>query len=470
MAVTLSPTLLAAQTAVSRHPLIEVIAGRGAADYPFLGNPIANPTDHHQGISLPIILPSGALAVFYAGQGNNSRRQLRYIVTDAERMSFSDLVVVALDNSRDFRYLDGLVMDTLGKMGIAAQLGADVLVFYTVSAAGVKLSETMITSMGNLSGVSVVETDTGYAALYFREVSGVRTAYLRTSIDFSEWSAPTAVTLPGLDTGRVIRDPRLVRLADDSYFLVFSYVTTDLPSQDYFRPSLIEKATGQLVISVQEENAYLKMDKNTEGWLSSQALSVYSIRVDEAAGKMYATAVKGGSGLKNFRGMIKVDLATWAIERFFDRSTSPAIPQIFHDGDCIEVYQHGGEGELSTIHSSSELVVSLVDYATDTIRSYWFVDRSATYGAEAVQNVTHTLPPADPYPSRDIVASTVVDNKLWLGFTLGYINGTDILIGYFDTDQLSPPYTFTTVIRGLLFIRTRGWPWSPRKARAGWRS
>lgn len=480
MALTLSPELAAVQTAQSRKPIIELIAGRFGADYPFLGNSITNPDSTKQGASLSLFLNDGRLAMLYAGydsQYENDLTQLRMVVTNADVSEFTPYVVVDTDISRKMVGLDGFVMAD-GNIGLVAQLSSDVLALYVISPTGAKISESQITSLGTLYGATVCQTATGYALVYARKESSTYTMYLATSTDFISWGAPAAISITGLDSAHPLQDPVLKRLADGTYTLLYSYATvstttstifnlqyatssdltswgtsaaitnTSSVSEDYVAPSVVQREDGALFIAIQESATYLTMKTASVGWNTTNDIKPTNMWVDSAAGKLYVTAVHPSAGAKALQGMCRIDLDTWTIDRFYGLDTTPPIPACFSaTAHCIEPHHNCIRDGYATIHNSDsgENTVAVVDYNSDTIRTYYFNDRSGAYGEEANQNVTH-----DVYDyqttSTSLRFSDIHDGKLWLGFFRGYLYEVQrLVVGYIDLTQTTAPYEFVTV-------------------------
>lgn len=470
--LTLAPELLAAQTEQSRHPIIEVIAGRLSADFPFTGNSIANSGPVEQSYSSSVFLPDGSLAVLYAVDD-----ALRFIVTDSAVTEFSDFVTI--DENRFgpvINYTDSLIM-TDGNIGTVVVTGTTTLVFYRISPAGAKIGEVSTGSLGTLLGATVAPTDTGYVAMYIREVSGVYTIYKMTSTDFVTWSTPTAITISGIDNSTPIRDPRLRRLADDSYVLLYAYATlfndtatvynlqysasTDLATweasvtitdtsevnEDYIAPSIVQREDGSLFIATQKSSTYLTMTTAASGWNTADPIGITSACVDSAAGKLYIVSRKTYTGADPFYGTAQIDLDTWTIDSFYDENSTPAVPSWFAETDSSP--------NVTTIDGrtilSYDLAACVIDFGADDITGYYFADYSVSKGAEYTQSVAESWRDDwdDAYNgSPAIISAHIQDNKLWFGFHISrhYINGGSLAVfGYIDLTQITAPYEFVPV-------------------------
>lgn len=467
MAITLAPELLAAQSAQSRKPIIELIAGRLDADYPFTGTPLANPDIDDHGVSLSLILPGGEFAVFFAGDG-----ELRYVVSDTAVSEFSDYVVV--DDNAALSYLDGFVMND-GNLAVVAQNSTSATALYVISPAGAKISETQIGSIGNLHGCSVSVTSTGYALVYSREVGGIYALYLATSTDFVTWGSASTISISGLDSSHPIKNPRLYRLVDGSFVLVYAYATivndvstvyniqystsadlvtwvasavitdTSTISEDYVAPDVVQKADGSLFLAAQKSSTYLTMTSIVDGWNTSDSIGITSAWVDPVAGKLYVISRKTYVGFDPFYGAAVIDIATWSVDAFYDENTSPPVPSWFAETDnSPTVANSGGMGIL--FYSKA---VCVIDYGADTITGYYFADYSVEKGAEYTQNIDSSWDDiwnsAYENPSLEIVSAYVHDSKLWLGFDVftHYTGaGARAVFGYIDLTQTTAPYEF----------------------------
>lgn len=473
MAITLAPELLAAQTAQSRRPIIELIAGRLAADFPFPGNPVANPDSEAQGLAVPLFLSTGELVIIFAEfEILTDLGALQFVKTDTDISSFSPAVTVD-SSTTSYSYVDALEMAD-GNIGVVAVLGTATLVFYRVSPAGGKLGEVQISSMTGLLGVSVALTDTGFVVVYIREVGGVYSIYSRTSADFITWGAETALTITDLSSATPVQHPQLFRLADDSYFLALSYASlvsgdttifnigsstsadfttwsaisavtdTTTVSRDYLYPDIVQKADGSLIISAQENNSYLELTTSSPGWDTTNEINATNMWVDEAAGGLYLSSIDGHGCL----GMAKIDIATWTIDTFYDSTTTPPIPAIFTAGtnNCNFDRANGIKDGLATIREYDKLAVAVVDFAADTIRAFYFADQSGTYGEDARVNVAHDVP---DHTSVKMYSSDIYGDQLWLTFIhqdQDFPAFTQrVITGYIDLTQDTAPYDFNIV-------------------------
>lgn len=425
MALTLDPTLLAAQDSLNRRPICELTVGKGVPDFPFFGNDLANPftaSTAHQRSPVPLFQPDGQLAVFWVGYHSTygAYKAIYATVSDPDRQEFADPVLVYNLTSNSYMALDAILLNADGEMGVAAINNWSSIELFKVAKDGTRINRTALSAGSNCYGATVVPTDTGFALIYSVLESGSYAWKIRTSADFISWSAASTITIPGLTAANEVRGAKALRVADGSYVLVLSCVTevatgsnkiynlyqtasadlstwataaaitnTTNPGQDYLWPRLAEKSDGSLVLSAEEQNLSLSMNINTPGWnqgtTSGETLTPASLWLDQPNGKLYVISTYMGAGLSNaFKGAAKIDIDSWAIEKFYNYETTPAVPGYFRDAGARPDSQFG-HGPLAPI--ACQEGVCLINFDADTITPYYLVDKSSTYGPEAAKNI-----------------------------------------------------------------------------------
>lgn len=283
----------------------------------------------------------------------------------------------------------------------------------------------------------------------------------------------------GFIAGRVIRDLRYLILADGTHFMVFSYeslkdgtgsiyniyysISADgilwseiapltnatAKNQDYYFPDIQQMDDGSLFIVAQENNTYLTMTKDTEGWIDDPraypALQPISIWYSADYTKAYVISV--GDNNYWFGGCAEIDIATWTITKMSNGVTEPGIPQYFREGQLPGKYfqSFGVENYFPIVCADG---VCLVDLATSSYRAFFLRDLTATYGPSHAQNVNWTPYLSGAYHSLDSlgVRSIHLDleaNRLYLYICNNYIYSHNAMFGYIDLDQEGPTYDFT---------------------------
>jgi len=484
MALTLSPELLAAQTAQSRRPIIEVTAGRMQADYPFVGNDIANTIQKDQGASCSLILPSGALMIIYAAGSlafPDPRKELHCVVSDAGVTEFSAPVVIDANYLlKEITDIDAVILST-GNIGVAVQYSTDAIVLYTISPSGSLVHETAITGLSVLDGVSVCRSETGCLLAYTQYATGSYAIRYRTSTDFATWSSATAFSIPGLAGEQEICDVAIRRLLDGSFLLVFaqsagsifnlySSTSSDLStwstpvavtstaeiSRDYSNPSVVQKSDGTVVVASQRTDSYLEMECSDAGWNAlcvdtGDTVCPRAIWVDEANAKVYLVASKP---LYPATGVVKIDIPSWSVEKIYGPSTDPGFPPLF-DGAMADFT--GAYGAKSSVNDGVAIIAAgqcafcVVDFSNDDIRGYYFVDQSNVFGATAAKNVLYD---DTTHLNVDYAGSLYKDNRVWLAISYtSFVEETSSYIqsvscGYIDFAQVTPPFEFVEVNSG----------------------
>lgn len=473
MALTLPAPLLAAQTAKKRKPIIKITAGRLTSDFPLPGNSIANPDTKEQGVSSSIFLADGRYAIFYAGHdaaGDDGLEQLRMIITNTEVTEFNDYVAVYTDTTgSQISYIDTLLIGD--GIGLVVQLGSDRLLLLTVSDTGEILSSTTLTDLATLYGAAIVATDSGYGLVYVQESGGTHYIYRRTSTDLISWAVAAAVTIAGLDSTHPLQHPRLIRLTDGSYLLVYSYATVvsettivynlhyatsgdlltwsasaavtddDTVSTDYIAPDVVQKPDGSLIIACQQSSTYLELRTSSSGWETTEDIGPTNVWIDSATGQAYLTSVYSGTGTKKCHGSCQIDIDTWSIVSFTAADTIPAIPDPLADTHCLMVEYNLGEGPLASLHSTR--CAAVIDHAADSVRGFYLQDFLAD--GDYPQNVDVSQLEAyfgTRWSGAACLASFVQDNKLWLVLNYDYSTlWSQVAVGYIDLSADTAPFT-----------------------------
>lgn len=503
MALTLTTELLNAQTAKVRQPIARVLSELPGNSTPIVGSPISNPVidypidgplTNDQGVSSTVFFDDGTMALFFStlaysdppsafqASPPDSLDALRFQITDTSGTALSTSVEVDEDVS-NIEVIDScIISEDPKRIGVVVQYASypignweSHMDLKIVDENGVELSSIRMNYLDYLKGCSVIRTYEGtFAMFYIRRVTDSYLIYKTTSTDFITWSTPSVVTILGLGITVPMKDISL-SYANGGYILMVSAVTTTTATStiyniryalspnlsdwgdsynasntteintDFTTPDVVEKDDGTLYVVSDLQNSWLHMDEDTTGWTSDEAMGLVNAWVDQAEGKLYVNNFHAGLGDKYFRGMAKIDIDTWTIDRCFHLGSSPAIPAIFNTtAHCFELNQNRMTGGYGTVHASDRLAVAVADFENDTIRTYYFYDYSGTFvGAE--KNITGIE--FDQYAT--LRNSEVIDDKLWLTFEESADYLTDYLrIGYIDINQTSPPYTFELVHDG----------------------
>lgn len=490
MALTLDATLLAAQSSATRKPLCSLIAKRAVDDIPLPRNPGFAPDTYGQVHPSPVVLPSGALAMFYAGRGSaGDYRQIRVIYSDPDRTTWGNYIGVTPVGTSygTVEAVDTVAMDGAGTVGVVFETASSVIRALIVNASGVATSNVQVLSGTDVRGVSVVKTPAGGYLLYYAYKSGSNYVLaVRSSADFVTWSAATVLSLGGLTATSEVKDLRVRVLADDSYLMVFSYqdyidatgsiyniyfststdgttwadadpvTDTTFKSRDYSTPDLLQRAGGDLFISALEANTYLAIGNASSGWINNvngNHVIPKNNWVDSTAGKYYFVTQTYG----NCNAMVRVDIATWTIDKIFHGQNTPTWPARYYQQQSNQLgNQHKGAGSLAPL-CIPDLGILLMDFGTDTHRVFNFFDKSGSYGPDHAKNVTWT-----DYVQNygvNLAGSWVdlVNNRLYVSLVRSYVLDSQYLFGYIDLAQSGPTYAFTELIRATVEAGNASW-------------
>lgn len=501
MALTLSSTLLAAQTSAtetSRQPIAKINSLQSGDAYPLVGTLISNPVISHidgafeypQVASSTTFLDDGSLIMVYgsayyyeSGYGSDDKADSVYMqVTGPDAAEFDTRV--RLDNSA------GAVEDTctvvvdqvLQTIGVAVQYATypegtnqSKIALLLVEKDGTVLSDVKLDYLDYLQGMSLINTGTEFVLVYIRRVTDSYLIYKVTSTDFITWGTPSVIEIPSLPISTPIKQPCLTVL-NDGYMLSFSAVTvvtddtdvynivyslsTDLATWsatlpittstalnvDYANPVIVEKEDNSLYIAVEEQNSYLTMDETATGWTTDYPLGAWNLELDSAAGKLYFSNFYSTLGNKHFRGIGRIDIETWSLDKCYHTGSTPPLPQVFNaDWHCFELPRHGIDNTQVSVHQYE--AISVVDFTADTVRSFYFRDFSSLYGVETEINIVYR----DTDEGEDftnIHATDIIDNKVWIATIRTQGLRHKVALGYIDLTQSSEPYEVVQVHNG----------------------
>lgn len=477
MALTLDATLKTAQDGNDHKPIISLFAGKAVADLPLSGNYITH--DNDQTASQPLLLGDGSLAIVYTGVGwNGDFRELRVIFSDENQESFGNFVVIDDETYEPSYFLDAIVLDSSDNIGIiCTRQNASYFYInaYKITNAGVKTSETAITDVGASyrgDGVAVLKKgDNDYAAFWPAKLNGTDwTIQMATSTDFTTWGSPAPLSIGGLTSTSIISDPKIIKLADGSYFMVFSYqniisdtgsikniyytTSTDLSTwadalpvttttnmaKDYIQPDVVQQSDGSVFIMTNETNNLLQIDKTD---FDANDLALGPTHYSNTTGNVYFTS--GGSEVTK-AVIAVVDMATFDVVKYYDVNSTPPIPPYLAGSapSYDRVEQGHSDEHLVLLYNGNAICV--VDTEADTIKTYYFYDQSATYGVEAEKNVTWE----DQSPGQFVenIHGAHIDaanSKMYVLLVDSYLYTQYFRFGYIDLTESTAPYTFTDI-------------------------
>lgn len=313
----------------------------------------------------------------------------------------------------------------------------------------------------------------GGADSYLGAVSGgnIYKLFKRTSTNFTAWSSESEVNLGSLLPHRLKDSPSLTRLDNDDIMLFFAYTdatndslanltniyymtssddgaTWDSPTAITFstsfavtsnHPVAILRNSGVLYAIYTRQISSLRMDNSAIGWPEGVYTDwAFELSWDSTNRKLYVVNMYTGIGAKVVQCVVKVDVDTWTVDTFWDRtSTSPRL-----DPSIGSFYgRFIGDGHKIAMYDENSDALNLLNGEDNTVTKYYFRD-NATHGY--VKNTNWT----QYGPAQYIRTAQVdtVDNRLYT-FWLHYTGFTVYLqIGYFDLSDTTAPFSFVTLV------------------------
>jgi hypothetical protein len=483
--LTLGATLAAAQTAQARHPILEILSSTGAAAIPFDGQFLStSPVDEQH--SAALAHSSGRLIeAFAVGPDGSSHYFVRYGYTDPSRTfwTFVDLDLGASHIAGEVAVCER--PDTSVGMVYVETFGATTYVKYrAVTETGLDLAPAIggtifsQASTAFLTGPFMIRrADDTYLMVYGLYDVGTSHYHLykRTSSNFTTWSAASEISIAGPADANKKSNPSLIQLPSGDIWLWFDYVESTGPNGEeltniYYSISADNGGSWSAAVAATSYTTYgevglhpvaaqktpttmhllfdklmgaLHMDETTTGWLTGDNVS--SITFDAANGKIYVTSVANWVA-KNLQNVVKIDLASWTIDKCWDATTTPAFNSSLCSSLLAWPYTQKGDGHLipvGTCLDNAASFVQLLDGEADTIVTYAFLDHAPSL---VVKNVDFT-------PGAGWMKAVQVDaaaNRLYVFFVATGTLATNVTVGYIDLTAPPPApgsyYAFTKLL------------------------
>ncbi len=410
MALSLDPTLAAAQVLQSRHPLAEIISSPQVPDIPFDGTRLTGEAFDEYGPSV-IAHSTGRLILAYIAD-TDTRSQIKFVYTDTDRTAFS---TVTLD-------LYSLVSSQIEAVSICEMTGGNigmVLLVHHKSGHVYRLARRVYTPVGVAVGNSEIanwdeDLYTGdpwvitkgandYYAIFTRYVEGdAHYHFFKTaSSDFAAWATPSEVAVGGLDASLKLGNPSMLKVASGDIWLWFDVVESVGPNGEelsnvYYsistdngvswanatkftnytkysetgkHPVMLQKIATQLYMMFTKQVSVLQMDDTAAGWPMGDIAT--DLQFDSVNRKLYVLNTMWG-GWNGIQCVVKIDVDTWTVEKYWDDESAPAA----FDPDCMYGCMHTvpqsqkGDGDIVPITIIMNGFVVLEGEA-DTIKNYW---------------------------------------------------------------------------------------------------
>lgn len=479
MALTLDPTLATAQDSASRHPLVEIISQNPAPDIPFVGNFLdALLVDEEK----PNIIThsTGRICATHI----HETTKLRYVYTDTERTQF---YFETFQDSDSWPILEATLYElTSGNIGVAflsSSGGNNRLRYFVISPTGtVVVAQTTIvtyaTATTTISSPFLTKVGANYFLAYVTNSSGNYAVKKRTSADFLTWSAEGDCSIGGLTATKRIANLSLLVISTGQIWLWFDYLdeadggmeivnlyysTSDDSGATWANavkftsyttyetsgkhPFVVQKVATQMHLIFQEVASLIRMDDSTDGWTPAEE-HVQKIQIDEVENKMYLTIlIDPSTDWPQLWGIVKVDIATWTIDKCWTPSSVPALPAHWCNlsGDMIyrtSIPVHGERHLVPVISQDDDnMNILLLDGEADSIFVYHFHNKPA-FTPAVTQNVTWSM-------NSNNIKGVWIDydsSRMYVLFSKYVFGGTCYYsLGYFDLTEATETKTLNTI-------------------------
>ena len=469
MSLTLGAELSAAMDGISRRPLVEITSESPIPDIPFLGTELTSESTDESSPSVKSTA-DGRLVLSYIYGGS-----LRYSYTDTERTEYSHIGLTTADT---VTYVSTLILAD-GNIGIvycAYDGSGQYIRSQVLSPTGAVITgETTIETWAAadlLCGADVIYLASGsYLMMYGLSDSGTGTFLKKnTSADFITWAGSSTVTPSGINNspGRYKRNLYLVQINTGEVFAFFDYVesvsaslelvniyltisTNDGVSwgaiqkvstyTDYAAtghdPSITQKAIGEMTVAYHEKRASLTMGSTDPGLPAFPTYSSpWNPSIDHATRKLYLTNEYAWVG-DFIRSIVKVDIDTWTVDKYWTDITVPAIPAHYMSGIASKANTHG-DGKYVPVVAADSKRIMVLNGDADTITEYDF--------NTATTNISN-LP--SPLGGAYHLKVEALENRMYIHF----VTNTTSRFGYIDLTETGSTYTWTE----LWYITTGLW-------------
>lgn len=295
--------------------------------------------------------------------------------------------------------------------------------------------------------------------------------YSRTSSDFTSWSSESEVNLGSMLPSRLKDSPTLTRLNNDDIMLFFAYTdavndsmanltniyymtsnddgaTWDTPTAITFSTTFSETSNHALAVLRGSGVLYalytrilgsLRINKSAIGWPEGANSDwAYELSWDATNRKLYVLCMYTYVGDKLLRNVVKVDVDSWSVESFWDRTTSS--PRF--DSTMGSVYgRFIGDGYYIPVYDENSDALNLLNGSNNTIIKYYFSDNEAK---GYVKNTDWQQ--YGGANSIETVQADTIDNRLYVYWIGTQTSKSYIQIGYFDLSDTTPPFSFVTIV------------------------
>ena len=393
----------------SRHPLVEIVSSQRNADIPFDGSFMTSETFNEYGANV-IAHSTDRLCIAYCyGKDADDDCGIKYVYTNVDRTEF---ITVTIELYTDSSYvMNGVSIcemsdGNIGLVYLVNDTGNHVyrLLRRIVTVTGVAVSNAEIANWSHDTFTSDPWVQTiganSYYLVYSKKSGSDYFIYKRTSSDFATWSAESALSIAGLTSTWRLANPSLVSISTGDLWLFFDvlestgaggeeltniyysvsansgttwgtavkFTNYTAYSEVAAHPVAVQKVANSLHTIFTRKVGAMHMNETATGWPTGNYS--YTLSWDSVNRKLYV--INANPGNITFQSIVRIDVDTWVCEKYWDLTTTPAIPAWVENG--IGYSQTLCDSHHIVIYSGRYMVH--LDGEEDTITQYTFDEYS----------------------------------------------------------------------------------------------
>lgn len=226
------------------------------------------------------------------------------------------------------------------------------------------------------------------------------------------WATATEPSISGVLASRKKLDTALMRQTDGTIWLFFTYMdagdteknavynlyyatsTTQgstwnaaieltaftTPTEIARRPAIVQKLATELVLVYDSTKTSLSMDKTNPYWTDEGNQAIKWQHFNPANRKLYVVygLPRDAGGTKIVNGIIRINVDTWTVDRYWNGNTAPSIPLFFRADHVFSIH---GEGDCIALGGFYRQLC-VIDGAANTIKLL-ALENNSTYGITA---------------------------------------------------------------------------------------
>jgi hypothetical protein len=481
-------SLASAQDSQSRHPLVEIISAQKGNEIPFDGTYLT-PETFNEYSSAPIAHSTGRLCKAYCygpedmGDSVHYNSGIKYVYTDTDRTEFTTVTITLYTNPAYEMKSVSICAMTDGNIGIICMVDDSSANVYrilrrivTVTGTAVSNAEIASWSHGTYTSDPWVSTiaANSYLLVYGKISGSDYYIYKRTSADFVTWSAEGALTIGGPTSTWRLANPSILKISAGDLWLCFDALESIGPGGEeltnvYYsvsadaganwadavkltnyttygeiglHPTTCQKTADQMHMIFTRQVGALHMDDTATGWPTGD----YTVELswDSVNRKLYAVNCNGGSANKYLQCVVKIDVDTWAVDQYWDSTTTPGFPSFICDNTHHVWFgnkMHDGHHIAICCTNNDHRFVWHLDGENDTITGY-YVDTQLEHSI--LSNTT--IDALNEHYNRINGLQVDADNeRIYVWIVSAYLYHAGVYVGYIDLTETSG-YAMHTVL------------------------